>query len=52
MLVARDRLAAELARYGPQARQRRSFQQLERSISPEELARVWPAADLEVVLAE
>lgn len=50
--ATRDRLGAELAREGPDARRRRSFQELEATITAVQLARVWPHADLEVALAE
>jgi hypothetical protein len=51
VLTARARLRMEQARYGPAAGSRRSCQQLERSISAEELARMWPHADVEAALA-
>lgn len=51
VLAARARLNAELTRFGDAARERRSFQRLAASITASELARTWPAADLDVVLA-
>ena len=50
--ATRNRLQAELESYGPQVRVRRSYQHLEHSITREELARLWPHADLTLVLAE
>lgn len=49
--VVTHRLQMELARHGDDVRTRRSCQALERSISPEELARMWPHADVDKVLA-
>jgi hypothetical protein len=49
--VVRARLQMELARYGHEAQFRRSFQQLERSITPEELQRTWPYADIDAASA-
>jgi hypothetical protein len=51
VLAVRARLSMEQSRYGPSASTRRSHQQLERSIGREELARLWPHADLDAVLA-
>jgi hypothetical protein len=51
VLAARARLQMEQARYGPAAAERRSNQQLEHSISPGELARMWPHADVDAALA-
>jgi hypothetical protein len=51
VLTARARLEMEHHRYGPEAATRRSNQQLERSIAPEELARMWPHADIDAALA-
>jgi hypothetical protein len=52
VLATRNRLQAELESYGPRVRDRRSHQLLEHSISQGELARLWPHADLTLVLAE
>jgi hypothetical protein len=52
VLATRNRLQAELESYGPQVRARRSYQHLEHSISEGELARMWPHADLTLVLTE
>jgi hypothetical protein len=52
VLATRQRMGAELGRSGAQARESRNYQQLERSITPEALARTWPQADLDEVLAE
>jgi hypothetical protein len=52
VLVTRDRLRVEIERDGARARQRRSFQRLEHSISPQELAHMWPHADLQLALAD
>jgi hypothetical protein len=49
--TVRARLRMEERRYGPSAASRRSLQQLERSITPDELRRLWPHADLEAALA-
>jgi hypothetical protein len=48
VLAARARLRMEEQRYGTS---RRSSQQLERSISPAELAKMWPHADIDAALA-
>jgi hypothetical protein len=50
VMAARARLSMEQHRYGPSAASRRSNQQLERSISAEELSRMWPHADIEAAL--
>lgn len=52
VLVIRDRLDAEVARVGEQAVEHRSFQRLQHTISPGELLRTWPNADLAIVLAD
>lgn len=52
VLVTRDRLDAEVAREGDQAAEHRSFQRLQHAISPDELLRTWPNADLTLVLAD
>ena len=46
VLATRARLRAERARNGEAARDRRSYQRLERSISAAALAQVWPHAEL------
>ena len=50
--VVRSRLQMEQARHGPDAVIYRSYQDLERSITPEELRRLWPHADVEAALAD
>ncbi len=45
----RNRLEAQLASHGPGVRALRSYQQLESAITEEEIARMWPLADLEEV---
>jgi hypothetical protein len=51
VLTARARLQMEERRYGPGAESRRSHQQLQRSLSPEELRKMWPHADVDQALA-
>jgi hypothetical protein len=48
--TVRSRLQAEVERQGEQATQTRSYQRLERSISPDALRQTWPEADIEAVL--
>jgi hypothetical protein len=50
--TVRSQLRAELSRHGEQARTWRSYQQLQRRISPEQLRRTWPHADLDQALRE
>jgi hypothetical protein len=52
VLVARDRIRAEIARHGARALERPSCQRLQRSIAAEELQRTWPLADLQAALAD
>lgn len=52
VLVTRDRLGAEVAREGEQAAGHRSFQRMQHAISPDELLRTWPHADLTIALAD
>jgi hypothetical protein len=50
--VVRNRLEMEVARHGQDAVLRRSYWELQRSISREELARTWPLADVDAALAD
>lgn len=52
VLATRNRLRVEVEHQGADARARRSYQALERSISADELGRLWPHANLEVALGE
>jgi hypothetical protein len=52
VLATRQRMGVQLERGGAGTRESRNFQQLERSISREALARTWPQADLDEALAE
>jgi hypothetical protein len=48
--MVRGRLQAEVRRQGQQATQTRSYQRLERSISPDALRKSWPEADIDSAL--
>jgi hypothetical protein len=48
--TVRSRLEMEVARHGRDALQSRSGQELQRSITPEELVRMWPYADVNEAL--
>jgi hypothetical protein len=48
--MVRGRLQVEVERQGEQARQTRSYQRLERAISPEALRTTWPEADVDAAL--
>lgn len=50
--AVRSRLEMEVARHGDDAVLTRSYHDLQRSIAAEELARIWPYADLESALAD
>jgi hypothetical protein len=50
--VVVERLQMEIKRHGDHVLDSRSCQALERSISPAELARMWPHADVDEALAE
>jgi hypothetical protein len=48
--MVRGRLRAEVERAGPQVKQTRSYQRLERGIEPEVLRKTWPEANMNAVL--
>lgn len=48
----RSRLQSEEHRHGERAKGMRSYQDLERRITPDEIRRVWPYADVDEALSE
>lgn len=48
---ARARLQMERDRYGAEAEQRSSYRELQQTLHPDELSRMWPHADLDEALS-